>query len=89
MNELTAVVKAVENLGAGWQVQLQKAETREQQIASQEQDNSFGALSSLQKKLKRRKSLEGYVLYLSPRELATLWHVPHRGFGDQPIVWAT
>ena len=86
---LTAATGAVQQIGSKAPVRISRARTFTKEVDSddeEEDNNIFQTLADLEDD---GEDIQRYALYLTVEELATLWHVPHEGFGDQPINWAS
>lgn len=61
-----------------------------QHVQSEEEDWTTSSLGLLDAWLtNQNKKWQAMRLILEPRELASLWHLPHRGFTSRDIHWAT
>lgn len=86
---LTAVAGAVQQIGSHAPVRINRAHTYTHKIETDMEEGRYSALEQLVDLDDEGEDIRKYALYLTVDELATLWHVPHEGFQDQPVNWSS
>lgn len=84
---LTAATGAVQQIGLKAPVRINRWHTYTEEIDSELDEEDWNSLQALADLEDDGTDINALALYLTAEELATLWHLPHEGFNDQPINW--
>lgn len=87
LNALLPVAGAVCNLAVTGETRIVHSPPQERYIRTPQEDAAYTAQEYV-KPFAPSGSRDMFFFYLTPEEVATLWHLPHSGFATQPIVWA-